>query len=54
MQFALANPCENTICETLGKVNLLPPPPLLRASSRTSLLSLVIFNVFHSLCHQDP
>ena len=46
MHFALANPCESTICETLLKVYFLPAAPLLLASSRTSLLSLVILNVF--------
>ena len=46
MHFTLANPCENTICETLREVYLLPAPPLLLARSRTRLLSLFILNVF--------
>ena len=46
MHFALANPCENTICETLRKVYLLTAPPLLLARRRTCLLSLVLLNVF--------
>ena len=46
MHFALANPCENTICETLRKVYLLTAPPRLRARHRTRLLSLVLLNVF--------
>ena len=49
-QVALANPCENTIWETLLKVCLLlaPPRPLRsdRSRRRTCLLSLVILNVF--------
>ena len=46
MHFALANPCENTIIESLLKVYLLPAPSLLWARHRTRLLSLVILNVF--------
>ena len=46
MHFALAKPCENTICETLRKVYLLTAPPRLRARRRTRLLSLVLLNVF--------
>ena len=37
---------KNTFCKTLWKVYLLPAPPRLRAHSRSSLLSLVILNVF--------
>ena len=46
MHFALANPCENTICVTLRKVYLLPAPSWLWVRRRTRLLSLVILNVF--------
>ena len=46
MHFALANPCENAICETLLKMYSLLAPPLLLAHNRTRLLSLVILNVF--------
>ena len=46
MHLALANPCENTIWETLLKVYLFLAPPLLLACCRIGLLSLVILEVF--------
>ena len=46
MHFALANPCENTICETLRKVYLLLPPPGSGRARSTRSISVVILNVF--------